>query len=155
MDGLSEPAQNAILIAFIVVLFAVTGAVVWFLARLLRWRWQHLSFPLSLVISHTILLVICVALAPTGIFFANPPFDDLYLGYYLFPGVHLYFLASTIVRPLETLCFRMPEFWGAVMYLLIFPGLACAILGGAQWYVIGKLIEWIRVIRARRVPQPA
>jgi hypothetical protein len=155
MDALSEPAQNTIVTAFIVLLFAVTGAVVWFLARLLRWRWQQLSFPFSLVVSHTILLTICVALAPTGIFFADRPFDDLYLGYYLFPGVHLYILAGTIVQPLEPLCFRMPEFWGAVMYLLIFPGIVCAVLGGAQWYLIGKLAEWIRAIRARRVPQRA
>jgi hypothetical protein len=151
MDALSEPIQNAIIMVFILALFALTGAIVWVIARLLRWRREHLSFPLSLVISHTILLSVCVALCPTGIFFADRPFDELYLGYYLFPGVHLYFLASMIIRPLEPLFLRMPEFLGAVMYLLIVPGLICGVLGGGQWYLIGKLVEWIRARHAPRI----
>ena len=146
--------QEDLLVGLVILaLLVVTGAMVWFLARLLRWKWPGLSLAPSLVISHTALLLLCVALVPTGVFFGAPPFDDLYLGYYLFPGVHLYFLASQMVRPLEALCQRMPDWWGAVFYLLVFPGLACIILGGAQWFVIGKLVERIRAHHARRVAQ--
>ena len=152
----SELDQNAFYISIFVVLFVITGTIVWFLAGLLRWRWPRLSLPLSLAVSHTILLLICVALCPTGIFFGEPPVDDLYLGYYLFPGVHLYFVAGKIIEPLEPLVGRLlPDFWGSILYLVILPGFVCAVLGGAQWYLIGKLVERVRASRLRRNAQAA
>jgi hypothetical protein len=146
-----SPTQNLLVGLLMLALFVVTGAMVWFLARLLRWKWPRLSLPVSLVISHTALLILCAALAPTGGFFGDPPFDDLYLGYYLFPGIHLYFLAGQIVRLLEPLCQHMSDWWGAVFYIVVFPGVVCIILGGAQWFLIGKAVQWIRAHRAQTV----
>ena len=155
MGTLPSPLDESVFgISGFVVLFAITAAIVWFLARLLRWRWPRLSLPLSLVMSHTILLLICVALFPTGIFFDEPPFDDLYFGYFLFPGVHLYIVAGKIIEPLQPLVGRMsPGYWGAIVYLVILPGLVCAVLGGVQWYLIGKIVEWLREGRMRRIAQ--
>jgi hypothetical protein len=152
VEDLSEPTQNAIIIFFVLTLFAVTGAVIWVLARLLRWRWQHLSFPLSLALSHTILLVICVALAPTGIFFAEPPFDDVYFGYFLYPGIHIYLLSGPVVEVLNPFLYGL-DWWGAVLAGLVVPGLIGIIVGGIQWYLIGKLIECLRKNRYRCVSQ--
>jgi hypothetical protein len=151
----NEVAANLFVVLVTLVLFVVTGSVVWFLARLLRWKWPRLSLPVSLVVSHTALLVFCVTLCPTGIFFMDRPFDDLYLGFYLFPGMYLYVVAGQILYPFQSLFLRLPGFWGAVLYLLIFPAILCIILGGAQWYLIGKVVEKIRAVRARRIPHHA
>jgi hypothetical protein len=143
--------QELIVFAALLALFAITSAIVWFLAQLLRWKWPRLSLPVSLVISHTGLLLLCAALAPTGVFVDDPPFDDLYLGYYLFPGIHLYILSGQIVRLLGPLCQHMSDWWGDVFYIIIFPGVVCIILGGAQWFLIGKAAQWIRAHRAQTV----
>ena len=147
----SQLDENIFYVSIFALLFAVTGVIVWFLARLLRWQWPYLSLAFSLVLSHTCLLLICAALFPTGIFFAPPPVDDLYGGYFLFPGVHLYLLAGKIIEPLQPFVGRiMPDYWGAILDIVILPGLVCAILGGVQWYLIGKAVERFRT---RRVAQ--
>src|SRR5438105_5115401 len=87
--------------ATLAVLFAITCLAVWLVAFLLRRRFKRLSLPVSLVLSHSLLLLVCVALYPTGIFFGKPPVDDLYGGFFLFPGPHLYLLAGKFfVEPL-------------------------------------------------------
>jgi hypothetical protein len=143
------PVDTAIL-----ALIVVTSAIVWFLAWALRWKFPRLSLPASLVITHTTLLLICVALLPTGILFVDPPFDDLYLGYFLYPGIHIYLLSGPVVKLLNPFLYHL-GYWGAVLAGLIIPGLIGVVVGGAQWYLIGKVIEWLRRSRARRIPQQA
>jgi hypothetical protein len=150
-----KASEDLLLDVTILALIAITGAILWFLAWALRWKFPGLSLPGSLVVTHTCLLLICVALLPTGIFFADPPFDDLYFGYFLYPGIHIYLLSGPVVEPLEQFLSHL-GYWGAILEGLVIPGLIGVVVGGAQWYLIGKLVEWLRRrSRVRHIQQQA
>jgi len=148
----------------LVVIYAINITGVWFVARLLR-RWvSRLKLAWSFVASQTLLLFLCIALFPTGIFFAEPPVDDLYAGFFLFPGIHLYLLAGKLcLEPLMDHGFsnwlfqHAPERAANLIGLVFLPAVPCAILGALQWFGIGKAIEWFgkrRVRNAAKLTQP-
>jgi hypothetical protein len=152
-------------IGFFVAIYAINISGVWFVARLLR-RWiSRLRLTWSLVASQTLLLLACVALYPTGIFFAEPPVDDLYAGFFVFPGVHLYLLAGKLfLDPLMDYGFsswlfqHVPVRNANLIGLLFLPAVFCAMLGAMQWYTIGKVVEWFSKRSARnatKLVQPA
>jgi|ERR1700730_11577051 hypothetical protein len=153
--------DNLFYVGFLVMLYAINIAAVWFVARLIR-RFSHLSLTWSLVAAQTLLLLLCVALYPTGIFFAASPADDLYAGFFLFPGVHLYLLAGKLcLEPLMDSGFSnwLSQHVSAraanLIGLIFIPALLCAILGALQWYLIGKSIERVRARRTRAVVERA
>ena len=37
----------------------------------------------------------------------------------------------------------MSDWWHAVSCIVIFPGVVCIILGGAQGFLVGKTMEWL------------
>jgi hypothetical protein len=45
----------------------------------------------------------------------------------------------------------MSDWWRAVSYIVIFPGIVCIIFGGTQWFRVGKTMEWIRGHSAQTV----
>jgi hypothetical protein len=128
-------------IAAFAIIPLVGGAIVWALARVVRWRFPRLSLPVSLVFSHTALLLLCVALYPTGMFVADIPFDDLYLAYFLFPGTHISFLADKLVEPLSAFLFaHLSSHDASVAGVILLPGFIGLAVGGLQWYFIGRLV---------------
>jgi hypothetical protein len=143
-------------VGFFIALYAINIIGVWLVAWFLR-RWiSRLTLTWSLVASQTVLVLLIVALYPTGVFFAEPPVGDLYAGFFLFPGVHLYLLAGKLcLDPLMDHGFsnwlfqHFPELASNLIGLIFFPAVPCATLGALQWYGIGKAIEWINKRRAR------
>jgi len=53
------------------------------------------------------------------------------------------------VRLLEPLCHDMSDWWRAVSYIVIFPGVVCIIFGGAQWFLVATLWSGFEVIMHR------
>ena len=55
------------------------------------------------------------------------------------------------MRLLEPLCHDMSDWWCAISYSVIFLGVVRIIFGGAQWFLVGKAMEWIRAHNAQTV----
>src|SRR5947209_9244817 len=135
-------------IGFFVALYAINISGVLLVAWLLRRWFSRLSLAWRFVASQTLLLLLCVALFPTGIFFAEPPVDDLYAGFFLFSGIHLYFLAGKLcLEPLmdqglsNWLFQHAPGRAANLIGLVFLPAVPCTILGALQWFGIGNAIE--------------
>jgi len=115
-------------VGFFIALYAINIIGVWLVAWFLR-RWiSRLTLTWSLVASQTVLVLLIVALYPTGVFFAEPPVGDLYAGFFLFPGVHLYLLAGKLcLDPLMDHGFsnwlfqHFPELASNLIGLIFFP----------------------------------
>jgi hypothetical protein len=145
-------SQDAIAGIIVFALIPLLGAaVICGLAYFLRRRFSDLTLPLALVISHSALLLLCVALYPTGIFTADIPFDDLYFAYFLFPGTHIDFaVGKFIIEPLTPVAFRlMSPRLASLVGIVFLPGLLGLFLGGLQWYFIGRGVNWLRSRRLR------
>src|SRR5256885_811654 len=161
---MATTSDNFFYIGFFAALYAINISGVLLVAWLLRRWFSRLSLSWSSVASQTLLLLLCVALFPTGIFFAEPPADDLYAGFFLFPGIHLYLLAGKLcLEPLMDHGFSNWLFQHAPVHaanligLVFLPAVPCAILGALQWFGIGKAIDWFgkrRVRNAAKLTQP-
>jgi hypothetical protein len=158
-------SDNFFYMGFFAALYAINISGVLLVALLLRRWFSRLSLAWSFVASQTLLLLLCVALYPTGIFFAQPPVDDLYAGFFLFPDVHLYLLAGKLfLDPLMDHGFsnwlfqHVQERNANLIGLIFLPAVPCVILGAVQWYTIGKVVEWFSKRGARnatKLVQPA
>lgn len=110
------------------------------------------SLPVKLVVIHTLIIVAAMALYPTGIFISQPPFDDVYIIYVIAPGIHIYMLGlalSAYLFPLFSTV--MSRYAASVLCIVFIPGLTGIIVGGLQWYFIGKLILLFRRERQMRL----
>src|SRR5438874_3186819 len=135
------------------VIMPLVGAViVWMSAHYIRYRFPSFGLAASLLLSHTLLILLCIAIAPTGLLIPDIPFDDLYLAYYLVPGTHIYFsIIQLVVEPLTPLAFRLMSPHTASIALIIFvPCLAGLLVGGLQWYLLGRVCERINVCRMKK-----
>ena len=104
---------------------------------------SRLSFPWVLAALHTAILSVCVALYPTGIFLPDSPFyDDVYIAYLFFPGIFVYCIsgaAAVLLSPwLQTV---MSYHAASLMCIVFIPGIVGLVLGAAQWYFIGCLMD--------------
>jgi hypothetical protein len=94
------------------------------------------------VFSHTALLSVCVALYPTGIFFSDIPFDDIYSAYFLLPGFHIMILGQKLSDVLSPFLFsHLSSRWASITGIVFIPGVIGLVLGGLQWYVIGRAVQ--------------
>lgn len=92
-----------------------------------------------------------MALYPTEIFVPAIPYDDVYLIYLLFPGFHIYIIAGQLSNQLfPWLLTKMSSHAASVLCIVFIPGIIGIILGGLQWYFIGKLILAFREGRQTR-----
>ena len=102
----------------------------------------RVPFPWLLVIIHTVILGVCIALYPTGAFFADIPYDDGYIAYLFVPGPYVYWLgvqAAHLLWPwLQT---EMSFHAASIVCIVYIPGLVGLLVGTVQWYVIGYLMQ--------------
>ena len=98
--------------------------------------------PRHFVISHSLIILTFMALAPTGIFYGPEPVDDIYGLYLLAPGIHLFWLGEQISWVCSPGLFKMFSNHEASMIgIVIIPGLTGLILGGIQWFLLGCLFQ--------------
>jgi hypothetical protein len=107
---------------------------------------------MALVLGHSALILLAMALYPTGIFIADEiGFDDIYGAYLFVPGVHIYFaVGNLIVEPVAPLLFRFfSSHVASVFGIVILPGVLGGIVGGVQWYLLGRGFKYLRSRRPR------
>ena len=127
---------------------AIVCAIAFGLRRLAR----RVSLPLALVIAHSLLILVAIALYPTGIFIADEVgFDDIYAAYLFVPGTHIYLaVGNLIVEPSGSLLFRLfSSHVASIFGIVVLPGVFGAIVGGIQWYLLGCGFEYLRSRRPR------
>jgi hypothetical protein len=111
---------------------------------------RRLSPPGKLVVVHTLIILAAMALYPTEIFIPAPPFDDIYSIYFLVPGLHIMLIGMQVSHLLfPWLLTLMSHYAASILCIVFIPGVVGIILGGVQWYFIGKFIflikeEWQR-----------
>ena len=102
------------------------------------------SLPLKLVVVHSALILFFMFTLSQRWLLTDIPFDCFYVPFLLVSGPLVYFVAHYAQHYSEH--FFSPDAsvflpWGVV------PGLICLVLGGLQWWCIGRL--WLS-LRARR-----
>ncbi len=113
--------------------------------KLVNWFWR-LSLPIKLVVIHTTIIFVAIALYPTGIFIPKTPYDDVYIIYLLVPGIHIFMIGVTLSQQLwPWLLTKMSHYTASVICIVFIPGIVGIIVGGLQWFVIGKIIILFRI----------
>jgi len=143
--------------ALILMILAVLigGALVLGLAWVLRAfsLFRTIPYPWVLVLVHTLFIVLIVVTFPVDRFTSPPPFDDLYSAFFFIPGFHIYVLglkASFHLLPWLERAFGH-QTTGIASFLYI-PSFVGSILGGLQWYWLGRLIQRLGLMRWSEPP---
>jgi len=127
-----------------VLLFSI-GATAVIAGALLLLRFEPLrrvSFPWLLVIVHSAILMVCMALYPTEVFSPDIPFDDVYTAYYFVPGPCIYLLGFRVAHLLWPWIQTVLSYHtGSIVCMVLIPGVVGLLGGAAQWYVIGWLLQ--------------
>ena len=104
-----------------------------------------LSLPARLASIHTLIILAAMALYPTGIFISEPPYDNVYTIYVLVPGIHIFMLGLQLSHLLSPwLLMLMSRHAASILCVVFIPGAVGIIVGGLQWYFIGKIILLFR-----------
>ncbi len=86
-----------------------------------------------------------MALYPTDIFISDAPFDDVYTIYVFVPGIHIYLVGGQLSLQLfPWLLTKMSHYAASVLCIVFIPGVIGIIIGGFQWFIIGKIIVLFR-----------
>ena len=111
----------------------------------LIFSFRRLSLPVKLVVIHTLIISVAMALYPTDIFIPDAPYDDVYIIYMLVPGFHIYMIVVQLSHQLfPWLLTKMSHYTASVLCIVFIPGVVGIIIGGLQWYIIGKMIVLFR-----------
>ncbi|HEX8248059.1 MAG TPA: hypothetical protein VF599_07800 [Pyrinomonadaceae bacterium] len=106
---------------------------------------RALSLPARLAVIHGLIISAAMALYPTGVFIPGMPYDDVYIIYVLVPGIHILMIAMLLSHQLfPWLLMIMSPRAASVLCVVFIPGLVGIIVGGLQWYFIGKIILLFR-----------
>ncbi len=117
----------------------------------LFYLFRRLTLPVKLVVVHTFIILVSMALYPTGIFIPSIPYDNVYMIYYLVPGIHIYMIGVQISHQLfPWLLTKMSQHSASVLCIVFIPGVVGIFVGGLQWYFIGKMILLFRKERETR-----
>ena len=133
-------------------LLALAGIVAtWFGAQLLRRHRPSLSLGKSLVLCHAFLVVLEVASFPAAVPLMPPFYDDVYLLFFIAPGLHLYFLASLIASySTAFLLAHFSGYWAGLTGIVFLPAVYGIVLGSVQWILVAQIIKArTRLARAR------
>jgi len=106
---------------------------------------------------HTLLVLLLVAPSFFGIGGGEFPFDDLYMPFFLYPGVLMYYAEGQLAHfAWPWLREHIGYHQGSYICIVLIPAVLTALFGGAFWSVIGKsLARWMPGRRAappRAVP---
>ena len=107
---------------------------------------MKLSLPWSLVVFHSALIVLFMFTLWNGWFVTGVPFDCFYVPFFLASGPLVYSIAHYVQHWSEHFFSSDASVflpWG------IIPSVVCIILGGIQWWCIGRLWLWFRTKRLR------
>jgi hypothetical protein len=114
---------------------------------------RRLSLPGRLAAIHTLIILAAMALYPAGLFIPDPPYDDVYLIYVVVPGIHILWIGMYLSHSLFPLLSTLPVSRRAasILCVVFIPGLVGIVVGGLQWYFIGKIILLLRGERQRNL----
>ena len=108
------------------------------------------SLPVRLVTIHTVLVIFFMFTLYKRWFLTDIPYDCFYVPFLAVSGPVVYFIAHFLQHFSER--FLSPE---AVMISWnLVPGSVCLLLGGFQWWFIGRVWLRFKERRANEVPQP-
>ena len=100
-----------------------------------------LSLPAKLAALHALIILAAMAFYPTDIFIPDAPYDNVYIIYALVPGIHILMIATALSQLLfPWLLTIMPPRAASVLCVVFITGSVGILLGGWQWYFIGKII---------------
>ncbi len=107
---------------------------------------MKLSLPWTLVLLHSALIVLFMFTLWNRWFLTDIPFDCFYAPFLLTSGPVVYSIAHYVQHWSENFFSRDASVflpWDVV------PGIVCLVLGGIQWWCIGRLWLWFRARRVR------
>jgi hypothetical protein len=113
---------------------------------------MRLPLPWKLVAIHTVLILLFTFTLWNKWFLSDIPFDCFYLPFFLTSGPVVHTFAHFLQHyseqffPAHTHWF-LP--WGVV------PAFVCLILGGIQWWYVGRLWLWFRKRRSSHIAHGA
>ena len=107
---------------------------------------MKLSLPAKLVILHSVLIVLFMFTLWKRWFITDIPFEDFYAPFFFTSGPLVYFVAHYLQLWSEQF---FPAHASVFLPWDIVPGVVCLILGGVQWWFIGRLWLWFRARRFR------
>lgn len=111
------------------------------MSSLLKEHFINLSLAGKLVTIHSAIILLAILLYPTEIFFLDKPFDDLYPIYFFVPGIHICWLGGQVSRIVQAFLFSIySPHTASILGIVIIPGFVGLVVGGVQWYLIGKII---------------
>ena len=106
---------------------------------------RRLTLPVKLVVIHTLIILVAMALYPMNIFIPEPPFDDIYTIYIFVPGIHIYMIGLQLSHQLFPWLLTETSYRVAsILCIVLIPGIVGILVGGLQWYFIGKAILFIK-----------
>lgn len=106
---------------------------------------RRLSLPGRLAAIHASIIAAAMALFPAGLFIPAAPYDDVYLIYIFVPGIHIFWIGIYLSHSLfPWLRAIMSPSAASILCIIFIPGLVGIIVGGLQWYFIGKIILLLR-----------
>lgn len=112
-------------------------------------RWEQRSLPIRFAALHTALISGLTATYPTGLF-TLVPYDDVFVAYVAVPGFHIYVPSAMFAHSLWPWLQTVLPYRSASLTCIVFiPGTLGLILGGIQWYMIGRVVVWYRQRRER------
>jgi len=102
---------------------------------------MRLSLPWKLVVLHSALIVLFMFTLWNRWFVTDVPFDCFYAPFFFTSGPLVYSIAHYLQHWSEQFFSSDASVflpWGVV------PGVVCLVLGGIQWWCIGRLWLWFR-----------
>jgi hypothetical protein len=96
------------------------------------------ALPKYFVLIHTALILLSMIALYNRFFLSSGPYSCFYIPFCLVSGPVVYIIAHYL-QHYSAMCF--PYNSGIICWNLV-PGCVCLILGGLQWWLIGKLLHW-------------
>lgn len=130
--------------AFVRSRFSVAARQLSAVAELSVVRSMRLSLPWKLIVLHSALIVLFMFTLWKRWFITDIPFDSFYAPFFFTSGPLVYFVAHFLQLWSEHL---LPADASVFLPWDVIPGVVCLILGGIQWWCIGRLWLWFRTRR--------
>ena len=112
---------------------------------------MKVSLPLWLVTIHSVMILFFMFALYRHWFLSDVPFDCFYKPFLYISGPFVYFVAHYLQHLSE-------KFFSPAQIMVcwnIVPGGLCLILGGVQWWLVGRFWLWYRARGYRRTKRPS
>jgi hypothetical protein len=141
---------TVLMLAFLMPMAVAAGVVA--AAFGLRRLSHRLSIPASLVAAHGVAVLVTMVPSVFGKGGGEFPYDDIYIPYFLYPGVMFAYLNSRFSHLLWPWLQTAAGYHeGSYLCIVAIPAMLTALMGSLFWMMAGRVVEWgIRTKTAKK-----